>query len=932
MHFQPISRLGLALLLFLCIPLGLLAQVSVRGRVLDDNKTPLAFANVRLTNAAGKLQGGQASDKQGNYRISGVPAGTYTLEISFVGYKNHRWQITVGKSDLKLKDIALAEDGQLKEVQVIGKATEVVVKGDTIEYNAGSYTTAEGAELLELIKKLPGAQVDENGNVTVNGKSITQIMVDGKRFFESDPKVALKNLPAELVDKVQVLDKQSDNARMTGFADGDDETVINLTIKPGRKQGLFGTAFAGAGTKERYEASAMLNRFTDGKQWSILGSLNNTNNAGFSDIASDISRSDIAQMASGSGRRPWQRNNSSDGITISRMLGANLILSIDSKTQAGGSAFVGNSKRGVQTKSETTNIQTAGNTVDKGETSEDNDKWNVGTNLRLEWKPNSRTEFILSPRLSYGTGKGLYLSSSSSAHELSGATISTSSLTQTTDNKVYDGRVQLDMSHKLSDKGRTVALSLEGRLSGNDLSGQYLSDTYVASSASTTHIDQQLSNEERGREFRLRANYVEPLSQRLALQLNYQLRGQFSNTTRTLYDLNAATGLYDSYNASNSYELRSDFYAHRAGLALKYATKTSDLTAGLNVDPSQLITTRLLHTGETVIKRNVVNFSPTLRYTYKPSRAFNLRLDYRGQSFQPTVNQLSPISDSTNPLVVYVGNENLLPGFRHNVMANMSIFSAAKQSSLNLFAFANLTENNIVSKSLYDTTTGVRTYSYENVNGNWSASLGGFYTTPLPGKKFSLRIGTRNGLSTTVGFSNGERNKARTHSLSEELTLAYRHGIVDTSLKGVWSHNKVSNSLSSLQASATNDYGIHWDTNLTLPLNLSFESQVRYTTTSGYASGYNFEQTLVNLSLSYSFLQNKAATIRLKVYDLLAEQRNVFRNVSALAISSQETNILGRYAMLHFIYKFSSFGGGATSADMRQTGRRGPGGPPPGAF
>ena len=296
-----ILSLGLA-------PLSMLAQVHVSGRVLDENKKPLPYANVRLTSHEGRLIGGQATDNQGLFNLPNIKAGDYTLEVSFTGYQTHKEQLKLHTSTPKfrIKDISLKEGSLLKEVTITGKATEIILKGDTIEYNAGSFAPAEGAELLELIKKLPGAQVDESGNVKINGKSISQIMVDGKRFFESDPKVALKTLPAELVDKVQVLERESDNSRMTGFSDGSEETVINLTIKPGRKQGLFGTVYAGGGTKNRYEGNGIINRFSDKQQWTIIGGLNNTNNAGFSDIASDLSRSDIAQQASGSARRPWE--------------------------------------------------------------------------------------------------------------------------------------------------------------------------------------------------------------------------------------------------------------------------------------------------------------------------------------------------------------------------------------------------------------------------------------------------------------------------------------------------------------------------------------------------------------------------------------------------------------------------------------------------
>lgn len=920
-------RLSLAFVLCLLLPLGLVAQVTLRGRVLDEKKEALSHANVRLLTPEGKMQGGQATDAQGNYRISGLPKGTYSLEISYVGYKTHKEVVKLSESNQRHKDVILGEAGELSELMVTAKATEVAVRGDTIEYNAGSYQTSEGSAIIELIKKLPGAQVDDQGNVTVNGKSISQIMVDGKRFFDSDPKVALKNLPAELVDKVQVLSRESDNARMTGFADGDEETVINLSIKPGRKRGLFGTGFVGAGTEKRYEASAMLNRFSDTKQWTVLGGLNNTNNAGFSDIASDLSRSDLAQQASGTGRRPWERNNGNDGITISRILGGNMILIPSKKFQIGGNAFLGNSDKSVQTKSETTNIQSTGNTRDQGQTSENNQKWNFGTNLRMEWKPDSLTEIIVSPRLSFGTGKGLYTSSSTSSFEASGALISEGSLKQETESRVYNTRIDADISRKLNARGRTIALSLEGRLSGNQADGYYQSQTFIHGTGTNHNKDQFLAQDEKGQELRLRLNYVEPLTKSLFLQLNYQFRGQFSQTEREVHDFDPLTNGYNTLNTSSSYELNSNFYSHRAGLALKRLVGALDLTAGLNVDPSKLVTTRTYSTQpERVIRQSVTNFSPTFRLNYKPSRAFNLRLDYRGMSFQPSANQLSPINDETNPLVVYVGNENLRPGFRHNLFGSMGMFWAKKQSSLNLFFHGNITENNIVSKSSYNTTTGVRTFGYENVNGNWMAGLGGFYTTPIFGKRFSLRIGTRNNYAHSVGFSNGERNLAKTLNLSEELTIAYRYGNIDTSLKGLWSISRVKNSLSNLLSSTTQDYGLHWDSNIQLPLNLQLESQVRHTQTTGYAEGFNFGQTLVNVGLSYSFLKNKAATIRLKVYDLLAEQRNVFRSVSALAITSQETNIIGRYAMLHFIYKFNSFSGNASASDMRDEpgARRGP--------
>lgn len=931
----------MALLTYLATALAVAQSVTVRGRVLENAETPLIGANVRLLDASGKLKTGIASNEKGLYTLH-AGAGTYTLEISYIGFKTHRQELKVtGKQTTqRVADITLAEDGKLlSDLIVSAKATEVIVRGDTVEFNADSYRTTEGAALEELVKKIPGATIDESGQITINGKSISQIMIDGKRFFESDPKVALKNLPADVVDKVQVYDKQSDAARMTGFADGEDETIINLTIKPGRKKGLFGTAFAGAGSERRYELSGIVNKFTDGQQWTILGALNNTNNAGFTDIASDISNSDIARQAGGSSRRFGQRDTGNDGTAISRIIGGNLALTImGGKGELGGSGFYGNTDKEQITKSETTNIRTSGNTVDKGNVTELNKKQTYGSDIRLEWKPDQKTEIIVMPHLSFGTGQGTIASQSTTALESTGATITTSDRFQSVDSRLYNGRLNVEMSRQLSDAGRTLALSIHGQLQGEDAEGDYTNTIYTASSGATDRDDQRLRNDSQSKSFRTRLNYVEPLGKGFALQLTYQLRGEFTDRNRAAYEKDPITGQYTVFNQDYSYDFESHYLAHRAGIAFKRATATYDLTAGVNIDPSRLESTTVSQGATTNIVQNVVNYSPTLRYTYKPSRAFNIRMDYRGQSFQPSANQLAPIQDRTNPLQVLVGNADLRPGYRHNLMGHISLFSSAKQSALNVFAHARLVQNEIVSSSTYDITTGIRTTSYTNVNGSWSVGLGGFYTTPLPWKRLSLRLGMQNSLANQVGFIDGQRNNARVLSLHESVSLGYRHGWVDTNVRGSWGFNRVNNSLETANKQMTRDYGLSWDATISLPIGITAESQLQYTATNGYAAGYDQEQTLLNLGLSYSFLKGKTATIRFKYYDVLGQKRNVFRSVTALAISSQETNTIGQYAMLHFIYRFNSFSGNASASDMKQS-RRGPGGPggppsgpPPGAF
>ena len=473
---SPFGRYHLRLLLlplFLAFVLPARAQQtthSISGRIHDEAGEALPSANVSLLLPDGKLRTGATTAKDGSFVLRGIAQGSYTLRISFVGYKTLTRAVQVSSKDLPLGTLTLEEDGAvLSDVNVVAKANEVVVKGDTLEYNATSYTTQQGAAIIELLKKLPGASVDEKGQVTVNGKTVSQIMVDGKRFFEGDPKVALNNLPAELVDKVQVMDRESESSRMSGFSDGNEETIINLTIKAGKKRGLFGTAFVGGGTDKRYEASAMLNRFTGDNQLTVLGSMNNTNNAGFSDIAQDLSQASFMYSLSGGRRGPGggggRMPGQIDGIQTSKVLGGNLSHTFNPSLILGGNLLAGNTTKDKTTASTIQNILSSSSTTQTGKTSEHNDKDTYAGNFRFQWKLDSLTELIISPQLRYGKGIGTYTSDEQTLNDATNALISSSSLRQRTSQSQTDGDLRLDASRRLSDRGRTLTLSATGTLS-----------------------------------------------------------------------------------------------------------------------------------------------------------------------------------------------------------------------------------------------------------------------------------------------------------------------------------------------------------------------------------------------------------------------------------------------------------------------------------
>ncbi len=923
----------LSLLLLLSSPLTSLAQealYSISGRVQDEQKEALLGASVSLLLSDGKLKTGVITSKDGAFLLKGVSAGNYTLRISFVGYKTHTAPLQLGQKSLTLPPITLHSEGSVLEgVKVVGKTSDIIIKGDTIEYHAANFTTNQGAVVADLIKKLPGATIDDQGNITINGKTIKQIMVDGKRFFEGDPKVAANNLPAELIEKVQVLDRDSEAARLSGFSDGDEETVINLTIKAGKKKGLFGTAYAGAGTSSRYEANLSLSRFADENQFSLLGSLNNTNNAGFTDISRDGNQLGF-MMGMGAGRRGNRSGGAprrdANGILTSRMLGGNINHTFSPKLQLHANVLGGHNTTNKITDSWQQNYLTSGSTTESGKSTERSDKDSYGANLRLEWKPDSLTELIISPELRYGRNQGTFISSTKTLEDATSARINASDLTQYTLQHTLQGTLRLDGSRRLNAAGRTLTLSTRFGIENEQGDGKYFYNLFDRTSTADQSIKQRIDTHTHSSSYQARLGWVEPLGKGYFSQLTYQLKGSESRSTRDAFDANA-TSAFTLHNEQYSNAFRSDFLTHKVGLALKKKGKTYDLTAGLNVESSR-ISSHSVVAGITAtpLTRTTLNLSPTLRLSYKPQRGTELRLDYFGRSFAPTNEQLAPVQDVTNPLISYVGNQDLLPGFQHNLFGRFSRYWTKTQTSLSLFGRTQVVQKDIIQRSQYEVASGKRTIDYTNVDGNASLGLGGFFTQTLPGKKFSIRVASFNDLAQSNTYINGEKNRSRSLRLREELGLNYRITGIDMTLKGGFGYYNATHTLPSAFTPATRDYSLGYTANITLPLGFALEGEATYTTSKGYATGYNQEQLLLNAGLSYSFLAGKKATIRLKGYDLLNSRRSIYQSITAMSSTIEESNTLGRYAMLHFIYRFDSFSGGGSKSDMK---RQGPPGPPP---
>ena len=929
----------LMLLMILFSPMAFAQQsgVNVTGSVVEQGSdTPIEQATVRLLNVKDSaMVRGVVSARNGSFTLKNVKKGSYLLHITFIGYDPlyQPLQITGKKNPVNVGKLELSDGAiELGEAVVIGKSPEVTVRNDTVEYNADSYKVTEGSVLEDLLKKMPGVEVDSEGKITVNGKEVKKVMVDGKEFFSDDPKVASKNLPAKMIDKLQVLDKKSDMAQMTGFDDGEEETVINLTVKPGMKQGWFGNAYGGYGSKDRYEGNAMVNRFVNNDQITFMGGANNTNNMGFSDLASTM----FSGMGGGGGRRGGFGAGS--GITSSGNAGLNFSKEFKpDKLTLGGNTRYSHSDNDARSKSDRQNILPGdSSSYDNSEAMSRTKSDNFGVDFRLEWKPDTMTQLIFRPSFSFSHSMN---DNFSDATTLDNArdTVNTNKSSNYSESNGYNLNASIDFSRKLNNKGRVFSATLSGGNSDSYSDGMNRSDIVYfnqTDALKNSIIDQRSRYDNKGFNYRAYVSWVEPIGHNNFIQATYSISQRKQEALKNVYNQDA-DGIYNVLDSAYSQSYRNNFISQRASLSFKSQRAKFNYTIGLNLDPSYSSSENFV--GDTTlskITRKVVNLSPMAQFNYMFDKRTNLRIMYNGRTSQPSMTQLQPVADISDPTNITIGNPDLNPRYTNNVFIRFQQFTPEKQRAFMIMANGSYIINDIVSYTSYNQETGVKTTTYKNVNGNYSGNVRMMLNTPLKNKKFSINSMTMASFANSNGYINEEKNTNRNLILSERGGIDFRSSYLDLGVNGNIRYNATSNSLQKENNQNTFNYGAGGYTTIYLPLNFKIESDVNWSTNSGYGDGFKQNEVLWNASASKSFLKNNQGTLRFKIYDILQQRSNISRSVTASYIQDSEYNTLGSYFMVHFIYRFSIFKGGASASDVKTPGRsgrgRGPMGPPPG--
>lgn len=927
----PSCRRGLRRALHL-LPSGtLLALIAfnasgadITGSVADNLGEPVINATLRLLRPDSTFIRGKVTDFNGHFSFADVKPGKYILQTDYTGFAPYDTDVQIDSASqrINLGTISLSEKSlMLAQVEVVAVKTQVKVKGDTIEYNADSYQTRPNAVVEDLIKRLPGVEISSDGKITAHGREVTKILLDGKEFFGDDPTVASKNLPVDIVDKLQIVERKSDQARLTGVDDGEDETVINLSIKKGKNNGWTGNVEAGYGTDSRYKGAFTVNRFWDGNQLTILGNANNINDIGFND----------------SGAR-WRRRSDDNGISESQSLGLNFNIGNKEILRVGGNVFYSHADRNSTEQTDRQYLTEGGMTAARIGSSDHDNTHNFRADFRILWKPDSLNTLEVRPRITYGRQTSAVMDSTLNLGEAL-TPLSRNFNDNTERNNNFEVSTRVIYSHAFASK-RGRSLSVTANLSHSNqrsYSDDYsLTRLLLEEAASATGIDGDETSDQLGDDHewadRLsgRITWTEPIGRKgNFLTAAYQADYRWNNADRLIDVYDADTGSYlPSDNLSNRF--RNNYFNQDIRIGFKRITTKYNIDAGISLVPQNSTSVNLLDEARSIPTRHVLNVAPYLRYRHNWSKTRSMRINYSGRSSQPSLTQLQPVADESDPMNVIVGNPNLDPSFTHRMHMRFQDYNADAQRSILVMLMGNVVQNSVVSRTTFDDLTGARRTTYENVNGVWNMRLMNMLSQPLGSSKMWLMTShIMLSYDRQIGFNNGLRNGSGTFRLNLSPSIAWRPKDIDLELRPRYSLQHTANSLPSVGNMTVHTYGANFNASWYTPWGIVLTSELSYEGTKGYASGYDDNVWMWNASIGYQFLRNKAATLTLKGYDILGQRSNVQRSVTANYIDDSRFNTLTRYAMVTLSYTFNSFGKG-NEPQINNGFRRGPGGPPPG--
>lgn len=1012
-------RLLLTLLIGALAASSALAQKRyvVDGVLADkDQQYCLMYAAAAALQKDGSVAKGVMTDSLGRFKIELDKAGDYTVRLSYIGYETQLRRVSLSdEADTVHLGVMFLqnEDREIGPAIVTATIARVQQVGDTTMFNADAYRVPEGSTLEALVQQLPGVQVADDGTITWNGKKVSNILVKGKDFFKGDTSVAMKNLPTNIVSKVKAYDKKSDYTEQTGIDDGEEETVLDLDLKRDLNQSWIINADLSYGTHDRYSERLFATRFTDNSRITAFGSANNVGDRGFGGPRGFGGQSGLTTMQTGgldftwdNGKKRFEGGRLELGGNVRvNHISNNLISRTSSETflSGGGSSSFGNSRN-----------------------NSNSERFSLNSDLRFQWNPDSMTSITFRPSYSHNhsnnDGNRLSGTFNSDPYDIDGienpldslinrnadimgvAVNSNSRLSLGSSNSNQVG-ANLSITRRLGTSGRNI--SFRGNVSyTNSRSTSFtISDIHYFTSGqerSSSFLNQYSLTPNKNMNYSLRLGYVEPLGKNWFAEARYEFSYRYQDSNRSLYNLNEIEdgewGSSENHPAIGSLPteaallqaVRDDFnsqyaeykyYNNNVNIGVRYNSEKIRFNAGLSFNPqhTKMQYERPGQNLDTLVTRNVFNFSPEARFRYRFSRTNSLEFTYRGSSNQPSMTNLLNVVDNSDPLNVSMGNPGLKPSWSNTFRAEYRGYNAERLAGINAGINFSTTSNSIEQRIVYDEATGVRYSRPENINGYWNASGRLMYNFSFgPEQLFSLTTNTELGYTQNVGYvsrmgtegyvrelfrayslptrvstqtadyydnifesSQATKNYNRTLRVGENLNLNYRATYFDVGLTGSLNYQHARNTV---QTSGNLDtwlfsYGLTAST--TTPWGMGISTDIRMSSRRGYSDqSMNTNELLWNAQLSQKFLKGSPLTVSLQFYDILHKQSNVSRTLNAQMRSDTWSNAINSYILLRIVYRLNIFPGGSTAkSDSGKRGRdrdgddegpRGMGGPPPG--
>lgn len=886
-------------------------QQEISGIVSDKTlSTPLNGVSLKLKHQQDStIQYTLTSNKRGYFMLTNLALGKYTLTSSFIGYKREVLTISVTTKPLQLSIRMEPTEFSIEEVEITGNQT-IAIKGDTLEFDAQNFSTREYAEADELIAQVPGIIIDEEGNVSAHGEQVTRIIVDGKEFFSSDPRIALKTLPAEIIAKIQLIDEKSEQARFAGFDDGKRNKIINIVTKEDKRNGKFGKTMIGKGDADKYTVNASINSFKQDEKYAINLMTNNINETNF------------AEQGRGGNRRG--NANTERGLSDTHALAANYTNTFLDNNMEFSADY---NFRSLNTNTSTVSDIEYLSTKQANQFRFQNQESDIGQNehkfnSRIKWKLDSLNRIDFAPNIRYNRESRQNKSNHETllgnenpinrSNRSSGNTRNTLSL---------GGR--LTLMHRFLKKGRTISASIQGNYNTNNVDGLNMAVTSYYKDASLSRIDtnnnQSLTNGY-GSGFNSRLAFTETLSRNSRLQINYNFRNTSNYSNRETFEFLAETGQLGDLKERLSNEFRNDYNYHSAGLSYIYNKKDSlRIQVGANYQHGLRVNNRVvpIHLETTA---DFGSFLPELTAEYHFSKSKKLEINYNTQTNTPTINNLQDFINNQNELRITNGNPALNQEYKHVIKLQFKDINKTSGRSLTTNFSIDLINNKIVNAILRTDTVrlivddiilgaGGEYIVPINADGAYNIRFNNSYGLPIKKLKINLQSNSRLFFNNDLAQINEELVNSKNYGFGQTLGINSNFGkqyIIRLSytLDGRFTNNPIA----ARSRYSIINHRLNNSISVELFKDYVISSNISYLFNGGLPGMPGLKTTIWSTSLAYKLLKKKNAQIAIKGFDLLNNAKNINRIVRESNITNRTSNTLSRYFLMSLTYDLRKFG------------------------